>query len=123
MYGKTAATNLLKVFTKCISAKGNDEEEDKSADEEEEDVASEGVETDNKSKDSAKENAKTLANIADDSNGIVAFLQSSAVKSPRINAAPLLLCADKCVRVWIRRWSGNNLSPPTNGPQKHTGLA
>ena len=68
--GKTVSANLLMVFAKCIITKGTKEEEDKSAEEEDKlaeeeegKVASEGGETDNKIKDSAKENAKTLANI------------------------------------------------------------
>ena len=48
---KMAVTNLLRVFTKFITAKGAKEEKYKSVEEEEDDVASEGGETENKTKD------------------------------------------------------------------------
>ena len=61
---ETSATNLLKVFTKCIAAKGSEEEDDKSAKEEEDGVTIEGGDTKDKSKHTSKENAKTLDTIA-----------------------------------------------------------
>ena len=48
---KMAVTNLLRVFTKFITEKGAKEEKYKSVEEEEDDVASEGGETENKTKD------------------------------------------------------------------------
>ena len=82
----------------------------------------EGGDTEYKSKDSGKENVKTLATIAANCDDILAFLQDVAVKSPRIIAAPLSLCADKRARVWFCRWAGNNLPPTTNTPQEHRRL-
>ena len=42
MDGKKSAANLLKVFAKCISTKGAEEEEYKSEEEGEDDITSEG---------------------------------------------------------------------------------
>ena len=39
--------------------------------------------------------AETLANIADDCDNVLAFVQAVSVKSPRVTAAPLSLRADK----------------------------
>ena len=47
--------------------------------------------------------AETLATIADYFDDVLAFLQAVAIKSPRVLAAPLSLCADKRVRVWFQR--------------------
>ena len=63
-----------------------------------------------------------LDNITADCNEIFEFLQAVAVKSYQIIANPLLLHEDKRACIWLRRWPGNNLSPPTNAPQDHTGL-
>ena len=70
-----------------------------------------------------KTSNKTLATITDDCNDVLAFLQSAAVKSPQVIAAPLYLRADKRVRVWFRRWYETNLPTPTkNDPQDHMDL-
>ena len=67
--------------------------------------------------------AETLASIADDCDNVFAFLQAVAVKSPRVLAATLSLCADKRARVWFQRWTDVNLpKPPTPSPQDHLGL-
>ena len=66
MDSETSATNLLKVFTKCIAAKGSEEEDNKSANEEEDGVTIEVGDTEDKSKYTAKENAETLDTIAAD---------------------------------------------------------
>ena len=80
------------------------------------------METDNKSENIAKDNSETLVTIADDCDNVFDLLQYIVVKSPRIIATLLLLCAETCVRVWFRRWSGKKLPPPTNATQDHTGL-
>ena len=80
---KIAVGNLLKVFAKCISVKGTEEEEDRSMEKEEDKVTSEGGETDKKNKDSSKENAGMLANITANCNEVLDFLQDIAVNSPQ----------------------------------------
>ena len=72
--GKMAVTNLLIIFAKCITAKGTKEEEDKLEEEEEDKDAVEGEDTENNSKDSAKDSAETLARISANCNNILAFV-------------------------------------------------
>ena len=63
------------------------------------------------------------AAIADNCDEILDFLQTVAVKSPRVTAAPLSLREDKRTRVWFCRWVDINLAmPPNPVPQDHTGL-
>ena len=67
--------------------------------------------------------AKTLATIANDCDGVLEFLQTVAVKSPRVLAAPLSLCADKPARIWFQRCTDINLTkPPLPAPQDHLGI-
>ena len=47
--------------------------------------------------------AKTLASVAEDCDDVLSFLQVVAVKSPRVFAAPLSLCADKLACVWFQQ--------------------
>ena len=117
-----ATENLLKVFARCIATKGAEEEEEMFSEEEEDYITIEGGETYNRSEESAKENADTLATIADDCNDILAFLQAATVKSPRIIAAPLSLCTYKPSPVWFHQWLGNNLPLTTNAPHYCTVL-
>ena len=64
--------------------------------------------------------AETLAPFAVDCDDVLAFLQAVAMKSPRVIAAPLSLCADKKARVWFQRWTDVHLpKPPTPAPQDH----
>ena len=64
-----------------------------------------------------------LAIITDNCDEVLDFFQAVTVKSPRVIAAPLSLCAEKCVLVWFCRWSDTNLTMPTKtSPQYHTGL-
>ena len=72
--GKMAVTNLLIIFAKCITAKGTKEEEDKLEEEEEDKDAVEGEDTENNSKDSAKDSAETLDRISANCNNILAFV-------------------------------------------------
>ena len=67
--------------------------------------------------------AEMLASFAVDCNDVLVFLQAVAVKSPRVLAAPLSLCAEKRARVWFQQWTDVNLAkPPTPAPQDHMGL-
>ena len=62
-----------------------------------------------------------MATIADNCDDILDFIQSVAVKSPRVTAAPLSLLTEKCARVWFRRWPETNLPTPSKtAPQDHT---
>ena len=63
-----------------------------------------------------------MATIAANCDDVLDFLQAVIVKSPWITAVPLLLCTDKCARVWFRRWAGNKLPPTTNAPKYHRGI-
>ena len=67
--------------------------------------------------------AETLATTADDCDNFLAFLQASAVKYPRVLAAPLYLRADKRARAWFQQWTNVNIpKPPTPAPQDQLGL-
>ena len=56
---------------------------------------------DNKSEDSAKENAETLATISANCNKVLYFLQTVMVKSPHIIAVPLFICSEIFAHVWF----------------------
>ena len=64
-----------------------------------------------KKKDTGKNNkstAETFATISEDYNNVLDFLQAISVKSLRVIAAPLSLCAEKPSRVWFCRWLDKN---------------
>ena len=85
----------------------------------------EEAEEDTKKKTEKKRKAtvETLATIADNCNNILAFLQSVAVKSPRVIATPLSLRTNKQARVWFCWWYNINLPASSQtSPQDHTGI-
>ena len=51
--------------------------------------------------------------IAADCNNILAFLQTIAVKLPRVETGPLSLRADKWAKDWFRKWFSHHLAPLT----------
>ena len=124
---ETAAEALLKIFSKRINkqeaentTEDSDVEEDSRFDE-----------------DNEKERAKTrstkdatardvMDGIATSCDNILAFLQVVYLKSPLLQAAPLLLRADKRAIRWFHQWADSNLKhqapPQKSAPQDHFGL-
>ena len=126
IHGKSDASKLLKIFSRSITewaldaaptseadeASNNDSvvkveaTEEKKSDKTKQasdETASSETKKPGKSKQASAEmaDAEMLASIADDCDNVLAFFQAVAVKSPRVIAAPLSLCADKRVRVWF----------------------
>ena len=70
-----------------------------------------------------KATAETFSPITDYCDYLLNILQSVAVMSPQVIAAPLSLFADKHARIWSHWWLGNNLpTPAKTTPQFHTGI-
>ena len=64
-----------------------------------------------------------MATITENYDDVLDFLQAVAVKSLRVTAAPLSLCAGKRARTWFFQWDETNLpTPPKIVPQYHMGL-
>ena len=130
LHGELDVGELLKIFARSITEWASDADSSSEANKANDDdsvVMIEAVEAKNpgKAKHASAETAaaKTLATIAYDCDNVLAFLQAVSVKSPRVLAAPLSLCADNCARVWLQRWADVNLpKPPTPAPQDHLGL-
>ena len=131
IHGKSDTSELLKIFSRSITEWALDAAPTSEADEASNDNSVVKVEaTEEKKSDKTKQDsdktaavktassetkkpgkskqasaemadAEMLASIADDCDNVLAFFQAVAVKSPRVIAAPLSLCADKRVRVWF----------------------
>ena len=133
-HDKSDAGYLLKIFACSITEWASDADSSSEADEandensvatiEAEEAKESRANPDKAKKASAKTAAaNTLATIADYCDDVLAFLQAVAVKSTRVLAAPLSLCADKHAHVWFQQWTDANLpKPPTLAPQDHLGL-
>ena len=118
---------LLKIFARSIMEWAKGEENTREADDknDKDSVITIKAEDDKTAK-PGKANqatAETLTTIAYNYDDVLDFLQDIAVKSPRVIAAPLSLCAYKRARVWFRRWTDVKLpTPPNTTPQYHMGL-
>ena len=55
-------------------------------------------------------------NITSDCYNVLNFLQSIAVKAPRVVEAPLYLRVNRRTREWFRRWYYHHKYPLTNLP-------
>ena len=131
LHGETDAGELLNIFALSITEWASDADSSSEADEtnDEDSVvtieAAEAKANPGKAKQASAETAapKTLSTITDNCDGVLAFLQAVAVKSPRVLAATLSLRTDKRARVWFQRWTDVNLpKPPMLPPQDHLGL-
>ena len=125
--GKPDTGDLLKIFARSITEWAK-EGEDASGEDDNDDDKSKGSIEAKERKTTKKGKAKQattemLVTITDDCEDVLAFLQAVRVKSPRVTAASLSLCAEKRTRVWFRRWTDTNLPTPTYpDPQDHMGL-
>ena len=130
LHGELDGGELLKIFARSITEWASDADPSSEADEASNDnsVATiEAAEAKNpgKAKQASAETAaaETLATITDDCGNVLDFLQAVAVKSPRVLASSLSLCADKRAHVWFQRWKDVNLpKQPTPAPQDHLGI-
>ena len=124
------AGELLEIFSRSVmerSDEGGDNGGDNDDGEDDKHYYIQGgveAEEDKKTKTKKRQaTAKTFTTIADDCDGVLAFIHAVAVKSPQVTAAPLSLRADKRARIWFCRWTETNLfTPPKPVPQDHTGL-
>ena len=104
------AGELLNIFARSITGWASDADPSSKADETSKDdsvvtIEDKEAKKPGKVKQASTKTAadKTLATIADDCDDVLAFLQAVSVKSPRVIAAPLSLCADKRARVLFQR--------------------
>ena len=106
LHGKSDAGELLNIFACSIIESASDADSSSEVDEANNDnsiVTIEAAENKNpgKAKQASAETsaAETVATIADDCDDVLAFLQAVVVKSLRVIAVTLSLCADKRARV------------------------
>ena len=108
---ETSAAELLKIFDAKIKQCGS-EAADETSDRKyrNKDESGEDEEkTNNKKYRNTAESPETDS-IASNGDDVLDFLQSVAVKAPRVSASPLSLRADK------RHWSTQNIYPPIHPP-------
>ena len=103
--GETTAEALLKIFEDRITeqdlenaAEESDADKESRSDEDNEKISKKIL-----TKDAMARDATEI--ITADCDNILAFLQAVALKSPRIQAAPLLLRADKRETGWFLQWA------------------
>ena len=106
LHGESDAGKLLKIFARSITESAKDEDITSKVNEANGDdsvVTIDAEEAKARPGNMKQAAAETLTTIEDDWDNILAFLHVVAIKYPRVIAAPLSFCADKCARVWFQR--------------------